>query len=313
MTDARRFRHEAAIYRSDDELLAVAVPFLREGVQAGEATLLGVDEREQRLILDALGDTDGITPLAWGEVYASPYAALEWNHRTLNDLLANGAPRVRVLGAVPSHGTAATWDGWARYEAAVNHLYGPLDVWSVCPYDTRRTADDVLADVERTHTHLAAPDGGHVPIPAYTDPVAFLTERARQAADPLEAEAPHVAERDPTPGEARRTITALAKATFLDAATVERLLLAVSEVVTNATVHGAPPVDLRGWATDDRIVVTVRDHGPGPDDPFVGFLPRRDQPGGLGLWITNQACSRVALLPEPEGFTVRITVGAPPG
>jgi anti-sigma regulatory factor (Ser/Thr protein kinase) len=299
------------LYGSDDELVAGALPFLREGTEAGEATVLGVGGREQRLILDAMDDTGGVMPLPWDEVYASPFVALEANHRVVNDLLGSGAPRVRVLGAVPAVGTPAEWDGWARYEAAINHFHESLGVWSMCPYDTRRTPDHVLADVERTHTHLTGAALDRAENPSYVEPEAFLAERAGRGGDPLEAEAPHAAERDPSPGEARRMVAALAATTDLDAARVSRLLLAVSEVVTNARLHGAGPVDVRGWAGDDRVVVTVRDRGPGPGDPFVGFLPRRDRPGGLGLWMAHQACSRVAFLHEDDGFTVRLTAEVP--
>lgn len=81
-----------------------------------------------------------------------------------------GAPRVRVVGQVPDPATGARWDGWVRYEAAVNQLYAPFDVWGLCPYDTRSTPGHVLADVERTHAHLAEPDGRHRPNPRYTPP-----------------------------------------------------------------------------------------------------------------------------------------------
>ena len=307
-----RFRHEAALYRSDEELLAVAVPFLEGGAEAGDAVLLGLDRREQRLVLDAVGDTSGITPMVWNEVYSSPFAALELNRRAMGDLLDNGASRVRVLGQVPRTAVHGPWSGWARYEAAINRLFAPLDVWSVCPYDARTTPDDVLADVERTHTHLAAPHGGHQESPAYTDPATFIAQRARDEADPLESTQPQLAARNPTPAQARRMTTALAAGTTLDQATVDRFTLAVSEVVTNATLHGDEPVDIRGWAAPDRVVVTVEDHGPGPDDPFVGLLPRRDGPGGLGMWIAYQACTRMALLPGPDSFTVRLTAGTPP-
>ena len=41
------FRHEAALYGSDKELLAVAVPFLADGLAAGDPTILGVPESLQ--------------------------------------------------------------------------------------------------------------------------------------------------------------------------------------------------------------------------------------------------------------------------
>ena len=311
-TSPQRFRHEAAIYRSDDELLDVAVPFLRGGADAGVPTFVGLEPREQELVLREVGDTAGIVPLT-GDHYADPFRALETTHRLLTEHLSGGAPAVRVLGQVPRHGTETEWDRWLRYEAAINHVYRALDVWSICPYDARATAPAVLADVERTHTHLTSATGHGGPNDRFTEPAAFLADRAARDVDPLEAHEAHVSCHNPSPGEARRAITTLAAATTLDVQTVERFVLAVSELVTNATLHGRSPVELAAWADTDRIVATVRDHGPGPGDPFAGYLPRRGDPvGGLGLWMVNQACSRVAMRPGPDGFTVQVTAGTPP-
>ena len=309
---SRRFRHEAAIYWSDDELLAVAVPFLRDGVDTGVPTLVGLEPREQDLVLAALGDTDGIIPLGGGH-YADPFRALEATHRLLTDQVSHGATPVRVLGQVPNHATGTEWGRWVRYESAINDLYAELDVWSICPYDARRTDPAVLADVERTHTHLASLNGDRGPNEGFVEPTAFLADRARQDIDPLEAQAPHLACQDPSPSDARRAIATLAATTQLDSDTVERLVLAVSELVTNATMHGRPPVELAAWASTRRVVATVHDHGPGPDDPLAGYMPRRGDPvGGLGLWMVNQACSGVAMRRVADGFTVQVTAGTPP-
>lgn len=116
---------------------------------------------------------------------------------------------------------------------------------------------------------------------------------------------------EPTPAGARHAVAALARTTTLDREAVDNLVLAVSEVVINATVHGQPPVDLRAWDAEDRVVVAIRDRGRGPADPFAGYLPRTDDLGGLGLWTTHQACRRVTLSPTPDGFTVRLVAGTP--
>lgn len=315
-------RHEAGIYRTDAELVAIALPRLREGVAAGDPTLLIVGEHERRLLLDAAGGARGITVLDAAAHYGNPFRTLEATHRLLLDHLGLGRAPVRIVGQIPHAATG--WDGWARYEAAVNHVYAPLDVRALCLFDARSTPAEVLADVRCTHPHLAAGSGVgtvtagggsaggggvRVPNPAYVEPAAFLDERARLGADPLEAGAPHVTRRNPTPAVARRVVAGLAGTTALDEDTVDRLVLAVSELVTNATMHGVPPVDLRAWAGGDRLVVTVGDGGTGPADPFAGYLPQRNGVGGMGLWIVNQACSSVGFVRGPEGFTARVTVG----
>lgn len=53
------FFHVAVIYSADEELLAVALPFLRDGAAAGEPTLLAGNERQQRIVGDELGSRAG--------------------------------------------------------------------------------------------------------------------------------------------------------------------------------------------------------------------------------------------------------------
>jgi anti-sigma regulatory factor (Ser/Thr protein kinase) len=307
------FFHEAAVYDTDEEFLGVVTPFLRAGVAAGEPTLLGVNRRQEGLVREALdGDVEGVTLLAGDAQYANPLSALRLNTALFSNHVEAGASRVRIVGEVPHPGTGAAWDGWVRYEAAINHLYSALPVWGICPYDTRNTPADVLADVRRLHTHLATP-GGSVPSAGYTDPAEFLAERAALAIDVLERTAPHVELDDPRPADGRHAVAALARAAGLDDDGTDDAVLAVNEAVSNALAHGLPPVRMRAWASADRVVVAVSDGGAGPTDPFAGLLPGRPSGlhAGLGLWVLNQVCSRVALTHGAAGFTVRFVVGTP--
>lgn len=305
------FLHEAALYDTDEEFLAVVVPFLRAGVAAGEPTLLGVNRRQEGLVRESMDrDAEGVTMLEGESQYARPLAALRLNHELFTGHVAAGAPRVRIVGEVPHPGTGAAWDGWVRYEAVINDLYSAFPIWGICPYDTRNTPDDVLADVRRLHTHLATPEGS-VASADYTDPVTFLAERAADALDVLERAEPQVELDDPTPAGARHAVAALAGAAGLGGDRTDDAVLAVNEAVSNAIAHGRPPVRMRAWADADRVVVAVRDAGTGPPDPYAGLLPGRASrlQAGLGLWVLNQVCSRVALTSGPEGFTVRFVVG----
>jgi anti-sigma regulatory factor (Ser/Thr protein kinase) len=314
--DRRGFRHEAALYGSDEEFLAVAVPFLADGIAAGEPTLLGVSAPLQRRVREALGDPAGLTLLGDGEQYVQPFTTLQRNYQMFTECVRTAVPQVRqirMIGAVPHPGVGASWEGWARYEAAINDLYGALPVWSICPYDTRSTPVEVLADVARTHPYLATADGAHRPNPRYSEPVAFLGERARREIDPLERSRPDVELVDPAPADGRHAVAALAATTALDQDTIDALVVGVNEALANAILHGRPPVDLRAWAARDRVLVVVRDQGRGPSDPYAGYLPRRRgaDGDGLGLWIIHQLCSRVTLTHARDGFTVRLVAGTP--
>ena len=303
-----RLVHEALVYGSEEELLAVVIPFLADGIAAGEPTLLGVEPGQRELLLDALGDRSGVTVLD-ADQYSRPQAAIRLNHDLYSRYVAEGATRVRVVGTVPA--ADATWPGWSRYEAAMNHVVGHLPVWAICLYDRRETSVAVLADVERTHTHLRRP-GPPFANPSLTDPATFLAERARTERDPLEDGPPNLELHAPSPSFARQGVVVLAGTTSLARTTVEHLGLAVYEVVMNAVQHGRPPVELRAWLAADRVVVAVSDAGPGPADPYVGLIPgTATHPDALGLHLAYQSCSLMTLERAGNRFTVRLVARDP--
>ncbi|MFC7546001.1 anti-sigma factor RsbA family regulatory protein [Plantactinospora sp. GCM10030261] len=306
----RGYFHEAVCYGSDEDLLAVVLPFLLGGVAAGEPTVVSFGERNAALVRSALPADSGVEFLTGGAVYARPTGAIRSYRRMLADHVANGARQVRIIGELPPDALGATWDWWARYESAINHAYDEFPLWSMCAYDTRTTPSTVLMDVERTHPRFARPDGSHVPSHLYTEPVTYLAEDRPMLPDPLQATAPLIELTDPSPGAARSAVYA-AHHGQLTPDDLDDLVIAVSEVVTNALRHGRPPVVLRLWSAADRVVVAVEDGGAGPKDPFAGLLPANNGSGGLGLWITHQSCNHVTTQRGPDGFTIRLTAGDP--
>jgi anti-sigma regulatory factor (Ser/Thr protein kinase) len=307
----RGYFHEAAFYRSDEELLDIVVPFLEDGVQGGEPTLVAFDAPNQRLVRSVLTDTAGITFLNGSTQYARPAAAIKLYRDLLASHVAGGARQIRVVGDVPHPGTGSPWDWWARYEATVNHAYEDFPLWGLCPYDTRTTPAGALCDVARTHPWIASADGEHRENDAYEDPTAFLAQLDTGQRDPLESAPPSVELLNPSPSSARKAVVSAARDSRVPAAEIEDLTIAVSEIVANAFRHGLPPVLFRLWTGEDRLVVAVTDRGPGVSDPFAGLVPvRPGSPGGRGLWIAHQLCEHVTMSHDGEGFTIRLAAGA---
>lgn len=303
--------HEAAYYDSEAQLLDILLPFLSGGLEAGEPTLVAFGEAHAALVQRAMPRLTGITYLSGGDMYARPAGAIHAYRKLLADLVAEGATQIRIVGELAPWMFGATWDWWCRYESAINRAYNDFPLWSMCAYDTTATPPHVLADVSRTHPMIAAPGALHHVNPGFVDPAVLLGQHRPPAEDPLQQEPPVVELTDPTPNDARQAVLAKAPES-VSRRDLETFVTAVSEAVTNAIRHGRPPVLVRLWTGADRVLLTVTDHGAGLSDPYAGLLPRNGlEPGGLGLWLTHQLCSHVAMYRDRDSFTIRLTGGRP--
>jgi anti-sigma regulatory factor (Ser/Thr protein kinase) len=83
------------------------------------------------------------------------------------------------------------------------------------------------------------------------------------------------------------------------------MLLAASEVVSNAIEHGGGVEDVRVGSAEGRFVCEVVDRGSGFDDPAAGYLAPREGVG-TGLWVARQLTWRIEFFRSPRGFTTRI-------
>jgi anti-sigma regulatory factor (Ser/Thr protein kinase) len=303
------FIHEAGYYGSDEEFVALTVPFLTGGLNAGEPTYAVFTEQKTALLRDALPDPSAVTFLDGAVQYDRPAATIRAYRQVVADELAAGARQIRVAGGVPHPGVGAPWTGWSRYEAAVNHTFASFPLRALCSYDTRVTPDDVLVDVARTHSRLVTAGEEPVVSADYIEPVEFLATRIRTEPDPLEDFAPAMEMVNPATGAARHVVRGVALACGVHNE-VEDLVAAVHEAVTNALIHGRKPVRLRVWPGPGRVVVAVTDQGRGPSDPFAGLLPAAHFPdGGLGLWLIHQLCQHVTMSCDEHGFTIRLFAG----
>lgn len=78
----------------------------------------------------------------------------------------------------------------------------------------------------------------------------------------------------------------------------------MSEIASNALMHGAGPVSVRGWITHQRLICTITDRGNGFDDPLAGFLPTpvNGLPvHGAGLWLTRNFSDSLDFSTTAEG------------
>jgi anti-sigma regulatory factor (Ser/Thr protein kinase) len=306
--------HDALLYDSDDELTGAAVPFLLDGLAAGDAAVISAGVRTAAVLAEAVDGDPRVHVLNRSDVYLSRTPTAIAAFRRVADLRrAEGAGRVRVVGEVDFGRTERDWLEWQRYEAVINVALAPWPLWGLCIFDTQRLPEQVLASTLRTHPNLVTAQGrGSNPL--FGDPVRYLRSLPVPP-EPLEDTPPRLAARDVS------DVTGLRHAVAAELATAnapfemrEDFLAAIDETTTNAVRHGHPPVDVVLWHSPDRLVCTVSDRGRGWDDPLAGYRPAHGDDlsfGGMGLWLARQLCDHVDIFRREEGVTVRLTTHLP--
>jgi anti-sigma regulatory factor (Ser/Thr protein kinase) len=299
--------HEAGFYGSDAEFRALIVPFAEEGIAAGEPVIIGYDDRKSGLVRSWLTDPSAVEFIGDKTLYATPARAIATYRQLFEFHTAMGAGQIRIAGDVPHPGNGGRFEGWDRYESAVNTVWKDFPVWGRCLYDTTTAPAAVLDIVERTHPRIVSPSGERQASGRYQGTVAF--EGLPYAPDPLEDSTPLVELVNRSAADARDALAQIGRGR-IPGATLDDLLIGVTEAVTNAQRHGRQPATVRIWAALDRIVVTVHDTGHGPADPLAGLVPApsgaSERRSGLGLWVMHQLDIGVALRHTDDGFTVRL-------
>ena len=193
------------------------------------------------------------------------------------------------------------WDLWTGYEAVFNRSFAHLPAWVLCSYSAARLPERVLEGVWRTHPEVV--EGGHWNrSDSFGDPDELL-RRVEPAATPLPGLRPLATDGDLE--TFRERLAQEMAAEGVPASRVLDLLLAATEVATNARTHGGGIVGARVGRVDGRFVCEIVDRGAGFDDPAAGYLAPR--PGiGSGLWIARQLTWQVEWFRGPDGFTVRL-------
>jgi anti-sigma regulatory factor (Ser/Thr protein kinase) len=295
------FVHHASIYGSDDEFLAMALPFISGGLAKGEPVLAATTSANLELLNEALGEQADQVDYAETAYFGRrpPQRVAAFHEYWLRHAAASAHGQVRIL-AEP------VWAGrsrrevseWRRMESGLNAVLAPANIWMICPYDTRVVDPAIAADALRTHP--AAVSGQDVvPCDAYTEPAAFAAacDAVPLPEPPARADLLRITGVPADLRRLRRFAAAQATAHGLSGERAAMLVLAVDEAATCLIQHGAAGVTVRGWAQGGRIVLDLGAPLGPLGDPFLGYRP--PQPGarapepGEGLWLARQACEAV--------------------
>jgi hypothetical protein len=186
--------HVCAFYRGIAERDEILIPYLREGLRAGDKCICIVDASDPETLLAALGADVDLGPCLGGrhqlEVQRSAEAYLPgggfsttemlafWD-RVVGSALVAGGP----FGFARSVGEM-TWalrqvpgvEELVGYESELNHFLPRYPQVILCLYDLDRFDGEILVDVLKTHPKVLV-GGTMLENPYYVEPEEFLAAR----------------------------------------------------------------------------------------------------------------------------------------
>jgi anti-sigma regulatory factor (Ser/Thr protein kinase) len=300
------FRHEAFLYRDAAAFLARTVPFLRDGIAAGEPVMV-VESREKiEQLRAALGrDADVIEFADMSLVGANPARIIPaW--REFVDKHAGSDRLMRGIGEPIWAGrTELELVESQHHESLLNITFAPgTPLWLLCPYDTSALPAAVIDEARRSHEFLMR-DG-----PGYSSTEFRGVGGSAKPFDAALPEAPVQTQELNFDGgslaEVRRLTNRIASGSGLGAAKRADLVSAANEVATNTICHGGGGGWARVWRDRANVTVEIRDTG-----HYVRPLADRERPprrvsGSRGLWLANQLCDLVQIRSFAAGTVVRL-------
>lgn len=297
--------HLVQFYDSDADLCDSVVPYLAEGVSAGESVLVLATEPHLRAFADALAELEVGLELAVDEGRYVALDAADLLKRIRSGAAISALEFELLIGSLVRDRTA-TGDGLRAYGELVALLWDEGDtaaaiefegLWNelcdreefslFCGYRAAptRIGQEAVRQVCRHHTHV---------IPAVTDP------------DALPVAAPIMVEFAPSieaPSRVRALLRAALGEFGFGEDLIERGTLAASELAANAVVHAGTPFRLVVEPKDDSVLIAVEDEVPLTDRRrVVGRSPH-----GLGLIAALSL--RWGITPRERGKLVWAEIG----
>jgi anti-sigma regulatory factor (Ser/Thr protein kinase) len=302
------FVHPALFYGDTQQYLAGTIPFVRAALAAGEPVAVAVPGENLRLIRGELGaDGDGVRFVDMREAGRNPGRIIPGVLRAFADAQPPGR-RVRIVGEpVWADRSPAEYPACAQHEALINAAFQGQEVSILCPYDTARLDERVLADAHATHPVVIA-DGSAETRPSRTYDPDGVVARYNEPLPPAPGNGPGVlavAFDEESLSVVRHLAAEHAAGLGLAGMALENLALITAELTTNSVIHGGGTGTLTVWPEDGRVLCEVRDKGR-LTDPLAGRRPAsRDQRGGRGLLLVNLVADLVRTHTGPEGTTIR--------
>ena len=301
-----KFRHEALLYSGWAEFVAGTVPFIRDGVEAGEPVLVVESIEKIEMLRVALGaDSDAVLFADMATVGSNPARIIPAWHEFVS---RHGDPGRRLRGI-----GEPIWKGRSpdeliecqRHESLLNVAFGHGEPWwLLCPYDTEKLDASVIDEARRSHEYVKEGsearrsetfrgfDASGAPFDVPLPDRGISVGQMRFGPDDL--------------ASVRTLVSRYARDSGLEAGRGKELMTAVNEVATNSVRHGGGGGSLRIWQEDAVVICEIRDSG-----RFSDPLADRQRPSPIltaprGLWLANQLCDLVQIRNFADGSVIRL-------
>ncbi|MEU9099571.1 anti-sigma factor RsbA family regulatory protein [Streptomyces sp. NPDC048361] len=296
------FVHPALFYFDTAQYISGTVPFLLEGLEAGEPAAVAAPPDRLELIREGLGQRAAeVRFVDMTQAGRNPGRIIPSVLRKFADAQMT-ADRVRIIGEPIWLGRSAIeYPACVQHEALINAAFAGRRVTILCPYDAARLDRETLTDALATHPIVIDAEGESVSAAYNPDEVVARYNEPLTA--PLDAAAYAFAAQ--TLPDARYFAASHARTLGASGVSLGDVELVVAELTTNSVVHGFGSGELRIWGDQGRIVCEVHDAGR-LSDPLAGRRPPNPrQPGGRGLLLVHQLADLVRHHSGDDGTTIR--------
>ena len=298
------YRHEAFLWNGRPDFVAGLLPFIDDGIDAGEAVLVAATPEHGEWLTDGLGSrASQVHFVDITQLGRNPARIIPACQQFLHDWSGDGRP-ARAIGEPLWHARRPEEVLEAQlHEALMNVAIDPeMPFWALCPYDAGDLDAEVLAEVGRSHPALAT-TASYQGSPSYRghDHAQGLFGAELP---PMNGPATVINLTPEGLGAAAETVTLQAFCGNLSSNQIVSLTHAVRRLAGESLTRGARQVTLRIWNRPDVLVCELADTTVIRD--LLAGRRQTQPPGEDAMWFANQVCDLVQVRSSDSGTNTRM-------
>jgi hypothetical protein len=302
--EQQSYRHEAFLWQTRADFTGALVPFVEDGLAAGEPVMVALTPEHTRWLHEDL-DECAVRRVAFvdmAELGRNPARIIPAWREFVSTQAERGQPARGIGEPIWPGRHAEELLECQLHEALLNVAIEPATpLWLICPYDAKTLNPDVLEEAHRSHPVIVE-SGSHRGSAQYAGRAHVDALFGADLTMP-QAEA-RVAVY--TAGTVHRLAAYAKLELYVAGLSVDQAggLAEATELLALSSLHrGSGQVAIRIWGDRDAVICEVTDDAP-VTDPLHGRTVPTDE--HEGLWQVNQVCDLVQLRSTEGRTTVRI-------